>query len=428
MDILNDIIKNSFEIEPEVEIVPEPQKLEYIGTSDNDIFTGNSNNELFDGKGGNDTLKGGLGNDTYIFGKGYGLDTVIDSDMAIGNIDTIKMKDIKSTEIVTSRNGNNLVLSQGTDKLTIQDYFSGLNNKIERIEFADGAVWLQNTINQKLGYNNVSYNLEIQSDSSFFIKIKRDAVTFKTTYSFANNELSAKSEIIEGQANYNNFVKAGKMNILNSQISKFISELLNSGLPLSNWKTELVKNADKLNELVTELFEFTGTSVSDKLTSTSNNTLLSGGNGVDTLTGGAGNDILIGGLGNDTLNAGKGNDTYLFGFGDGQDTITDDLGTDELKMLEMNPLDIIFSKNGTKLDVKIAGTTDKVTINNWTTTGKVEKISVGNGLSITSDKVEQLVQAISSFSSKNQGITWENAVKTKKEELSSIISTYYTNI
>lgn len=55
------------------------------------------------------------------------------------------------------------------------------------------------------------------------------------------------------------------------------------------------------------------------------NYILSGGGGNDTITGGVGNDIIEGGLGDDVLNGDWGNDTYLFGFGDGKDTISDKL-------------------------------------------------------------------------------------------------------
>ena len=47
------------------------------------------------------------------------------------------------------------------------------------------------------------------------------------------------------------------------------------------------------------------------------------GSGNDTLRGGAGNDRLEGGAGNDSLTGAGGRDTFVFGAGDGADTITD---------------------------------------------------------------------------------------------------------
>jgi Ca2+-binding RTX toxin-like protein len=36
--------------------------------------------DTLDGGPGNDTLNGGLRNDTYLFGRGYGVDTISDYD------------------------------------------------------------------------------------------------------------------------------------------------------------------------------------------------------------------------------------------------------------------------------------------------------------------------------------------------------------
>ena len=420
---LNDLILQSFS--PREIVLNSSNLSSFEGTSGNDILTGTEQDDIFDGKAGNDKMIGKLGNDTYIFGKGYGQDTVVDNDSTVGNLDIIKMKDITSTEIITTRSDNNLIFNQGTDKLIVQDYFSGLDNKIEKVEFFDGVAWTKNTINQKLGYGNVGFNLVIQSDSSFLLNITRDSLTFKITYSFANNTLSSNMGISGTQTSYNNFINSGKMNILNSQLSKFSSDFLNSGIKMSGWKSELVNNSHKLNDLLIQSFEFTGTAIVDTLTATTSNTILFGGAGNDTLTGNTGNDVLIGGRGNDILNGGAGNDVYIYNFGDGQDTITDTSGNDELRMLDLNPLDLIFKKNTSNLEITVSGITDKVTIKNWTSTGKIEKISVAKNLSISSSKVEELIQAISTFSGNNQGITWETALKDKKDDMNLLVSSFY---
>jgi len=85
----------------------------------------------------------------------------------------------------------------------------------------------------------------------------------------------------------------------------------------------------------------TGLAGNDTLWGNGGNDSLSGGDGNDTLNGGEGNDSLIGGLGDDTLQGdsgtdtleggagadrlfgGNGQDSYIFGAGDGIDTIYD---------------------------------------------------------------------------------------------------------
>ena len=61
----------------------------------------------------------------------------------------------------------------------------------------------------------------------------------------------------------------------------------------------------------------------DKLDGGLGNDSLLGGAGNDSLLGGAGNDSLTGGMGQDILTGGKGADQFVFGLGDGINTVTD---------------------------------------------------------------------------------------------------------
>ena len=60
------------------------------------------------------------------------------------------------------------------------------------------------------------------------------------------------------------------------------------------------------------------------------NMVLNGTSGPDYLTGNSGNDTFDGGPGNDTLQGGLGNDVYLFGAGDGRDTIVETGGSTDV--------------------------------------------------------------------------------------------------
>ena len=59
-----------------------------------------------------------------------------------------------------------------------------------------------------------------------------------------------------------------------------------------------------------------------------------GTDGDDTLEGGAGDDTLTGGAGDDTLTGGEGRDIFVFGAGDGDDTITD--FTDRTDLIDLS--------------------------------------------------------------------------------------------
>jgi Ca2+-binding RTX toxin-like protein len=139
---------------------------------------------------------------------------------------------------------------------------------------------------------------------------------------------------------------------------------------------------------------------------------LMGGGGDDTLYGKAGNDLLIGGAGSDVLYGETGNDTYQLVRGDGADTIVEndatsgnldvaqfgaDIGTDQLW----------FRQTGTALEVSVIGTSDRFTISNWYSGAawRVEEFRTSDGKLLTESAVQNLVQAMASFSPPAMGQT-----------------------
>lgn len=84
-----------------------------------------------------------------------------------------------------------------------------------------------------------------------------------------------------------------------------------------------------------------------------------------------GNDIVVGGKGNDKIYSIVGDDTYIFFKGDGQDEITDKQGNDTLyfgKGIKWN--DLIFSKVGEDMVIKIKNTKDQITVKGWFAKGQ----------------------------------------------------------
>ena len=112
----------------------------------------------------------------------------------------------------------------------------------------------------------------------------------------------------------------------------------------------------------------------------------------------------------DPLRGGNGSETYLFGLGDGQDTINNDNDSyyayadpdtakeDALVFKDVNYQDLWFSQAGNNLVVTVAGTDDKVTVNNWYSGDKYELDSIQAGSSVLlNSQVEQLVAAMASY-------------------------------
>ncbi len=93
-----------------------------------------------------------------------------------------------------------------------------------------------------------------------------------------------------------------------------------------------------------------------------------GGEGNDTLDGFDGDDVLFAGKGTDVLDGGRGLDTFVFRSGDGQDTITDTDGeNDVIKFTDINSSQVILTKDNNNLVITFVDTngnptTDQITI------------------------------------------------------------------
>ena len=169
-----------------------------------------------------------------------------------------------------------------------------------------------------------------------------------------------------------------------------------------------------------------GTQVGATVTGTVANEILIGSAGHDTLNGNGGNDIFIGGLGQDTVIGGFGNDTYVVNPGDGQDTISESAGNSDrlLYGATINPLDLVISRQANDLRIAVYGSTDQVTIQNWFggTDNQVETIQAGNGQTLLSTQVDGLIQAMAQFSASNNGLTWDQDIAQKPQEVQEVLA------
>jgi Ca2+-binding RTX toxin-like protein len=119
------------------------------GNAMDNLITGNAGNNTLDGKAGADTLTGGLGNDAYLFGTGYGEDTIRENDATAGNADAARfLAGIAADQIWLRQAGNNLEASiVGTlDKLTLENWYLGSSYRVEQFQTADGKVLLDSRV------------------------------------------------------------------------------------------------------------------------------------------------------------------------------------------------------------------------------------------------------------------------------------------
>ncbi|MDB5858608.1 MAG: hypothetical protein JWQ76_2297, partial [Ramlibacter sp.] len=139
----------------------------------------------------------------------------------------------------------------------------------------------------------------------------------------------------------------------------------------------------------------TGDDGADQLYGDAGNDVLSGGGSGDQIYGGAGNDTLDGGTGNDLLQGGQGSDTYLFGRGDGRDTLrnspvdgtdpnstaynangnmeTDQASTTDVLRFKdgIAAADLGFTRYGAHLVIAIQGTGDQIVVEGFFAQGDV---------------------------------------------------------
>lgn len=111
------------------------------GGGDHDVLHGGSGSDELRGGQGNDVLYGGEGDDAYVFNKGGGVDTIIDSGAADFNYIRFGT-DIRPEDIRHEWDGSTLVLHYSdADAVRIDNYYQSEGNPvILALAFEDGTV------------------------------------------------------------------------------------------------------------------------------------------------------------------------------------------------------------------------------------------------------------------------------------------------
>ena len=166
------------------------ENLSGTGNTMDNIIIGNSGDNIIEGKKGNDTLQGGEGSDTYVFNRGDGEDTIIESGSTYKFTDAISFgTGINVEDVKFTKSGNDLIVSIiGTDnKITIKDSNINPDNRIEQFIFDNGTV-----IDGKKFYElttNIEHN-KVYSEY-FSSETNSEVSTFDRIY---NNDGSLKEE------------------------------------------------------------------------------------------------------------------------------------------------------------------------------------------------------------------------------------------
>ncbi|MDZ7920676.1 calcium-binding protein [Rhodoferax sp.] len=377
------------------------------GNAGDDTLVGSDHNDMLMGGAGDDLVKGGLGDDTYIFSRGDGHDTVLDTGSSTVGTDKTKPggdkllfgAGILVDHLVLKRDGADMVvyirdadkldqpLSEVANSVRIQNWDVAAN-RVEVLQFFDGKdVDVSQIVNTQTGTDAAPAAGSAGVDDALTGTADADWMAGLT----GNDEL-------RGAAG-NDFMFGGLGN------DKLFGEDGDDILSGEEGNDELHGGAGA--DLMT------GGVGNDVLNGDAGNDLLMGAEGNDSINGGDGDDIIIGSYGNDTFIASQGRDVYRFGYGDGQDTyIGSDqagiVGTDIIALEDnVNKEALWFERIDNDLVMKILNTNDSMTFKDWYYSTDAKRYVQGiytADAALSYNQVNQLVEAMASFSA-NDGTT-----------------------
>ena len=139
--------------------------IDLTGNALGNALFGNSASNVLTGGARNDFLVGAAGNDVYVFNRGDGQDTIDNTDFLrdtanpqlAGAMDSLRFgAGITDADVIGLRSGDNVVLKiKGTtDEIVVANYYAAdvldgtrvSDHRLDRVEFANGAVWDQTMI------------------------------------------------------------------------------------------------------------------------------------------------------------------------------------------------------------------------------------------------------------------------------------------
>lgn len=334
------------------------------GGSGGDILHAQGGNDTLDGGGGDDDLFGGDGADVFVFGRGYGSDMIyMDTTMPS---DSVQLRpDVAPDDVELKREGSDLVLSlKGTtDSLRMERYFdeySGGLYEIGAIRFSNGTTWNPSYVKSRVltpseendtlyGYTGGDVINALAGDDVVYARSGDDDVDGGEGEDLIHGEYG--NDTLKGGGDNDTLYGSSGNDLLQGQAG------------------DDVLYGD------------------EAVASESGDDSLDGGAGNDSLSGGAGNDLLQGGEGSDILIGEAGNDTFLFGKGDGADTILRDADTTAGRMNVVQfktgilQSDVSVSQSGVALRLTVNGTQDSVTVNDFFLAGNpVQEVHFDNGV------------------------------------------------
>ncbi|HEX5356676.1 MAG TPA: calcium-binding protein [Aquabacterium sp.] len=389
-----------------------------MGGAGQDILVGSSGDDTIYGDAGADMMDGGLGADTFLFGKGDGQDRVMMYGQDASDDRVQLAADISVTDVLLAQEGGDLVLRvrDTRDSLRLTDYFNMSPMVRPEITFASGAVWDALVIDRKInngGFsawgNRADENLEGGGgDDALFGQEGDDTLYGDAGRDFMDGGVGADTYLF-GRGDGQDTVMAG----WSDGIGRVDRLRLGTGIDMSNvtvtaQANDLLLSIDGSSDsvLISNYFgqygidrtriDFADGSywdgfamdrklqgAGDDLQGSPMDDALDGGAGDDVIQGQDGNDTLYGDAGQDFMDGGPGADTYLFGKGDGQDTIVAKpdpwfgMAHDRLLLGQgIGMADLDLSQQGADLVLQRKGSDDSVRLLSYFDAGPMSRLNI----------------------------------------------------
>jgi Ca2+-binding RTX toxin-like protein len=371
------------------------------GNELNNVITGNGAGNVLGGLGGNDTLRGGAEADTLLGGEGNDrLDGGAGADQLLGGLGNDVYVVDEAGDVVVE------LADEGTDTVqSLVNYTLGAH--VENLTLTGAAVinGMGNELNNVITGNAAGNTLRgLGGNDTLRGGVGDDVLEGGE----GNDRLDggAGADQLAGGLGNDVYVvdDAGDMAL----------ELADEGTDTVQSLVDytLGSHVENLTLTGTAVVNGTGNELNNVIAGNVAGNTLRGLGGNDTLRGGLEADVLEGGEGNDRLEGGLGGDTYLYSRGEGQDVVVDTDATEGVEDVlqfgnDISADQIWFKKSGNHLEISLIGTTDKVTVANWYLgeDRHIEMLQLANGQQLLDTQVQNLVQAMATFSPPAAGQT-----------------------
>jgi len=384
------------------------------GGDGNDSLDGGDGVDDIDGGSGDDTLSGGLGDDTldggndddtYLYTTGDGDDVILDSGFGAGSSldDALRLHGIATADVTLTRSltdDDDVTLGfAGGGSVMLNEQFGNTIFRMEKIEFDDGTIWLDEDIKQMLldqsstsgdddilgffrddvlegGLGNDTLDGGSGNDTYVYTAGDGDDVILDSGFGtgsslddtlrlhgIATADVTLTRSLTDDDDVTLSFAGGGSV-MLNEQFGNTIFRM-----EKIEFDDGTVWTMADIEHMVIGLNPIVGTSAGETLNGTADPDSIQGLAGDDTLVGAGGSDI------------------YLYSSGDGNDLIDDDAfaGTlDRLEFADLNVSDLIFSyklSNTKDLLIMVNATGEVIDVDDQFRTGDygIEVIEFADG-------------------------------------------------